>query len=109
MRKLHLALIIFTALCLLITICWGVVWNYANLQTVPPNVTAGAVAIGGLKIEEARHLLSQQQVQQNSFSADDFEIVIQALEELKEGSIWERAAYRFNFPVHFDLNSAATK
>lgn len=131
MKKFHLIFILCTSLLLLITVGWGFLWNYAKQQTVPQNVYAGGLSIGGMNIEEAKGLLeqykkllgsrsiqidimpvqglkqevaksSQWTAQQFGYEAE-FDEVLKALDQLNRGSIWERAEYRYHFPKSFPM------
>jgi len=107
------------------------IWNYAKQQTVPPNVYAGSLNLGGMQIGEAKNLIEQykkllenraiqieimpvQQLEQTASSVHwtaqqlgyqaEFDEVLRALEQLNKGSIWERAKYRYHFPTNFSIS-----
>ncbi|MUT64986.1 VanW family protein [Paenibacillus sp. NEAU-GSW1] len=125
MKKLHIGLIIVFSLLLLASIAWGFLWFYAEKDTVPEGVTAGGIAIGGMKVEEAIQILDEYEnrleqrsvkVTANAETADSkqwtvadigykaaFVDVREALVKLREGNLIERAKYRYRFPLTYEL------
>ncbi|WP_181438527.1 VanW family protein [Paenibacillus sambharensis] len=116
-RYKRLILIGITAL-LLTAAAWGALWLYAARSHIPDGVYAGEVAVGGLPAEEAITLLSeswdqaeQRQVvvegingKQQTWQLQELgyrikrEEALAAIRKLSEGSLWERARYRYHFP-----------
>lgn len=130
-KRLHIGFIILMALLLVAAGCWGVVWYYAMQRTVPEDVTAGGIPLGGMKIEEAVNVLNQYEdvldkrqliVKLNTADGGskqwtaaelgykaEFSEARAALLQLGEGSIWERAKYRYHFQKQFDLEQSWQK
>ncbi|WP_138496142.1 VanW family protein [Paenibacillus pinistramenti] len=108
---------------------WGAMLLYAGQTTVPRGVTAGGLPIGGLQVNEADDLLLRESgrlmaqpitlVSQEpplSIKADwskaglslRSDALLQALDQLQEGSLWQRVKFRYTFTkiwsleVHYD-------
>ncbi|MEK3885177.1 VanW family protein [Paenibacillus sp. PL2-23] len=102
------------------------VWKYAAQEVVPQGVTAGKLDIGGMGIDDAIALLDQYEkallarsitVQANTAAGDnrswglaelgyqaEFAGAREALLRLRQGSIWERAKYRYGFKGDLTLS-----
>lgn len=129
MRKLRWFLAGLIAVVLLVSAAGFIlVWKYANQDVVPVGVTAGKLDIGGMYIDEAIALLEKYEhalekrsitVQANQVAHDnkswivselgyqaEFIGVREALLKLREGSLWERARYRYKFQGHYPLSQS---
>lgn len=124
-KRIHIGIIVIASLLLLAAVGWGFVWNYALQKTVPEQVDAGGIQIGGLPVQEALDLLDQYEkslLQRTitihaSAAANDskqwtvaelgytakFDEARKALTKLGEGDIWERAVYRYQFRKSYAL------
>ncbi|WP_138753672.1 VanW family protein [Paenibacillus sinopodophylli] len=125
-KRIHIGIIIAASLLLLAAVSSGFVWNYALQKTVPEQVDAGGIAIGGLPLQEALHVLDQYEqallqrtisIQASTAAASDskswtvselgykaaFTGAREALAKLTEGDIWERAVYRYQFQKTYVL------
>lgn len=117
--------------CLLVLLAaagagYGLLRSYALQDTIPPGVKAGKLEIGGMPIEEAldlldryERMLKERTITVNAASSDSaswtaeqfgyraqFDGLREAIAELREGSLWERARYRYRFPLHFELTES---
>lgn len=129
MKKLRITLFSLLAILLLAIAAAGVmVWRYASQDTVPDGVTVGRIQLGGMDIDDALALLANYEKSlldrtitvRAAEPADDskswtvaelgyraeFDVVRQALLQLREGSVKERAQYRYKFPKHFSLSQS---
>lgn len=128
MKRLHMWFIILMSLLLLATAGWGVIWYYAQQRTVPEDVSAGGIPLGGMNIEEAVGLLNryEEALETRTLTVEaggaangskqwsaadigykaDFSKVRSALQRLTEGSVWERARYRYHFPKTYELEQS---
>ncbi|WP_182914440.1 VanW family protein [Paenibacillus sp. 1011MAR3C5] len=132
MKKLQWALWGVCAVVLLTAAAGFVVmWKYASQDLVPEGVTAGKLQIGGMYIDDAITLLDKYEqalekrsitVQANQVAEDSRSWIVSefgyqaeftgardALLQLKKGSLWERARYRYHFPSHFTLSQSWEK
>ncbi|GGG84681.1 VanW family protein [Paenibacillus radicis (ex Gao et al. 2016)] len=125
MKKVHMGLIVIISLLLIASVAWGGIWYYAQQDTVPDEVTAGGISIGGMKINEALELLDQYEktleqrtvkVEANGETADSKQWTVTQigysaewidvrndLDQLRKGTVWERAKYRYHFPKQYEL------
>ncbi|WP_424766674.1 VanW family protein [Paenibacillus sp. sgz302251] len=116
------------SLILVAAVGWGFVWSYALQKTVPEEVIAGGIPIGGLDIDDAVERLAQARqsllkrtitIHGNSVTNDskswtveelgykaEFEEARAALLQLREGDIWERAVYRYQFERTYPLKQS---
>ncbi|OMF35813.1 hypothetical protein BK133_10195 [Paenibacillus sp. FSL H8-0548] len=123
-----MAIIIVASLLLIAAVGWGVVWNYALQKTVPAEVDAGGIQIGGMPVEEALALLGQYEnsllqrtitIHNEAMKADKkqwtaaelgyiakFQGAREAIAKLDEGEIWERAVYRYHFQKSYTLTQS---
>ncbi|CAM4273892.1 VanW family protein [Paenibacillus tarimensis] len=105
-------------LLLLAAAAWGALWFYATRSHIPDGVRAGGADIGGLPADEAITLLSENwnQAEQRKVIIEGIngkqqtwalkelgyqikrEQALAAIRKLEEGSLWERARYRYHFP-----------
>ncbi|MCF2940688.1 VanW family protein [Paenibacillus alkaliterrae] len=103
-------------------------WNYALQKTVPAEVNAGGIPIGGMLIDDAIKLLEQYEnsllqrtitIQAAAAAKDskqwtvselgykaEFAGIREALLVLGEGDTWERATYRYNFQKSYPLKQS---
>ncbi len=124
LKKIHMAVIAVSSLLLLFSLAWGMLWHYAEQRTVPPRVQAGGLSLSGMNIAEAvawldnleRALLSRTvdirfneagdsrswTVQELGYTAE-FAGAREALAKLREGGLWERAAYRRDLQTAYPL------
>ncbi|CAM4477995.1 vancomycin resistance protein YoaR [Paenibacillus endophyticus] len=125
-KRIHIGIIVLASLLLAAAVCWGFVWNYALQKTVPKQVDAGGIQIGGLTLQEALNKLDQYEksllqrtitIQSSAAVASDskqwtvselgykaaFTGAREALAKLEEGDIWERAVYRYQFQKSYAL------
>ncbi|MWC30594.1 VanW family protein [Paenibacillus sp. MMS18-CY102] len=129
MKRMHIVFTVVLGLLLLASIGWGALWMYAKGTDVPDGVIAAGIPIGGMDIDEAVAVVSQyatsweqQQaiVKANGQSGDDrawtlkelgysadVKEVLAALEQLRKGSIVERARYRHDFAPKLDATFSA--
>ena len=120
MKKLHLSLIATIAALLLASTAWGLMMSYASQDTVPDGTVVDGVPIGGLQIDQSIEKLEEAWTafeateltitanltkdKQQTWSLGELgfrvnrEPVLQAVQSLREGSLLERARYRFTFP-----------
>ncbi|MDQ6422484.1 VanW family protein [Paenibacillus sp. LHD-117] len=126
MKKLRITLVSLLSVLLLVAAVAGVlVWNYAKQDTVPEGVTVGNMALGGMPIDDALAMLSGYEksllertvtVRAGDPAGDSrswtvaelgyraqFDAVRIALLGLREGSVWDRAVYRYKFPRSYSL------
>ncbi|MCA0757575.1 VanW family protein [Paenibacillus sp. N4] len=125
LKRIHIGVIVISSLLLLAAIGWGIVWNYALQKTVPAEVTAGGLPIGGMPVNDALAMLEQIEntlqertvtVHASAAAGDskqwkvpefgykaDFSGARTAILKLKEGSTWDRAVYRYNFAKNYPL------
>jgi hypothetical protein len=123
-KKIHIGVILASALLLLAALIWGMFWNYAQQTNVPAKVTAGGMSIGGMNVAEALLLLDnleqtlltrtiiiqspdaggskQWSAQALGYTAE-FAGAREALIRLGDGDIWARAAYRLDFQTEYPL------
>ncbi|NIK79321.1 vancomycin resistance protein YoaR [Paenibacillus castaneae] len=114
------------ALLLAAAVGWGIVYNYANQKTVPDEVIAGGIPIGGLRVDAALEQLEniENSLQQRTITihataaATDskqwtvselgykasFSDIRKALQKLDEGNMWDRAVYRYHFQPSYTLS-----
>ncbi|QAY67802.1 VanW family protein [Paenibacillus protaetiae] len=131
MKRLHIGLIVVLSLLLIAAAGWGVIWYYAQQNTVPEGVKAGGISLSGMDIDEAVHLLDQYEqtmkqrtvtVQANvteesakQWTAEqigykaDYSKARAALLQLEEGSIWDRAKYRYHFQKDYPFEQSWDK
>lgn len=127
-KRIHITIIVAASLLLIAAVGWGFVWNYAHQKTVPNEVVAGGIPIGGLPIHEALEklekyedsLLQRTIAIHTEASADDkkqwtaaelgykaeFQGIREALAKLDEGDSWERAQYRYHFQKAYTLEQS---
>lgn len=128
MKKLHILLIILTSLLLIAAVSYGLIHLYASRNTVPSGVTVGGIDVGGLSFEQAQARLQQEitraenrvvllQVPETTNSqAQEIEVKLNqagihyttekwnsAIQQLKEGPVWSRAAARWHLTKHWDM------
>ncbi|GIQ65985.1 hypothetical protein PACILC2_45530 [Paenibacillus cisolokensis] len=125
MKQLHVLWIVLFSLLLLAAAGWGGLALYADQPVLPANTTVGELNIGGRPIDDALaalHALQKaaEEEWQGEIAVEDeeakrwtikelklaaeLETVRTALLRLREGSVWERAKYRYRFPRSFDLS-----
>ncbi|MEK5257147.1 VanW family protein [Paenibacillus sp. FSL F4-0125] len=125
MKKIHLALIVLTALILIGSLIYGGLHLYSHNNTLPKGTTLAGWEVGGLNISEARSELEEKlhalesvplvlQVEGNSeltlklkqagmtYAAAAFE---QGLQDLTEGGLWDRVKARYSFPQNWSLEA----
>jgi len=127
-KRIHIGIIIAASLLLIAAVGWGFIWNYALQKTVPDEVDAGGIAIGGMPVEDALKLLTEYEssLQQRTITIHaaveagdskqwtvnelgykaEFKTIREALLKLGEGDIWDRAVYRYQFPIQYELTQA---
>ncbi|MFX3636827.1 MAG: VanW family protein [Candidatus Pristimantibacillus sp.] len=128
MKKLHIWVIIVTALLLAASIGWGMLWYYSGQETVPEEVTAGGISIGGMSIDDALKLLDEYEktleqrtvkIDANAETSDskqwtvseigynaEFIGIRENLVKLRHGNLWERSKYRYHFPKTYELTQS---
>jgi Uncharacterized vancomycin resistance protein len=129
-KKLHLWIIVIFALLLVASVGYGALSYYADQDTVPEQVTAGGVNIGGLPIQDALKKLDQYEqmlesrtiiVEGNAeakaegskqwkaseigYSAE-FIGVKEEIKKLRTGNVWTRSKFRYHFPSSFELKQS---
>lgn len=110
MKKIHLALIVVTALILICSLIYGGLYLYGHKSTLPKGTTLAGWEVGGLNISEVRSELQKKlpaleavplvlKVEGNSeltlnlkqagmtYEAAAFE---RGLQDLTEGQLWDR-------------------
>ncbi|WP_339288330.1 VanW family protein [Paenibacillus sp. FSL E2-0201] len=125
MKKIHLALIVVTALILIGSLIYGGLHLYSHNNTLPKGTTLAGWEVGGLNITEVRSELEEKlhalesvplvlQVEGNSeltlklkqagmtYAAAAFE---QGLQDLTEGRLWDRVKARYSFPQNWSLEA----
>ncbi|WP_157265727.1 VanW family protein [Paenibacillus sp. FJAT-27812] len=124
-KRIHIGIIVIASLLLVAAVGWGFVWNYALQKTVPAEVDAGGIPIGGMPVSDALKLLDQYEnsllqrtitIHATAANGDnkqwtvaelgykaEFKGVRDALLKLGEGDIWERAVYRHQFAKTYGL------
>ncbi|GGG06693.1 VanW family protein [Paenibacillus abyssi] len=125
MKKLHAAWIAGCLLLLLITTSWGLLYVYASQNKVPGHTVVGGTAIGGLAIDQALDHLEKAwdgfeqreiHITAGAAAADEktwtlgelgFQVerseVRSAILKLREGTLLEKAKYRYYFPRSYEL------
>ncbi|WP_223065926.1 VanW family protein [Paenibacillus caui] len=122
-KKRFTVFLLATALFLTICVIFGI-RLYAGQNTVPRGVTVGGLSVGSLRISEAAELLSREKAallrQQVILRGKKFSVettwsragvqahyndFLLSLEKLKEGSLWTRAKYRYQFPKKWELET----
>ncbi|MBH5320648.1 VanW family protein [Paenibacillus sp. GSMTC-2017] len=129
MKKFRFTItIILSVLILLLAIGMTLIWRYSNQDSVPEGVHTGVVALGGMSIDQAidfidkyeRSLLARKitvvanQVANDKKSWDVTELGYRAefvgaregLLKLREGSLWDRALYRYKFSQSYTLSQS---
>lgn len=132
MNRLRITLVSLLVFILLAVAAAGVlIWNYAERDTVPGGVTIGTIQLGGMPIDDAVTLLSRYEqslldrtitIKAGEPASDsqswtaaelgyraEFSEAKQALLKLREGHVWDRARYRYNFPKQFKLSQSWTR
>lgn len=124
-KRIHISIIVIASLLLVAAVGWGFVMNYALQKTVPSEVDAGGIPIGGMPVDDALKLLGQYENSllqrtitiHGTAAANDskqwtaaelgykaeFKGVREALLKLSTGDIWERAVYRYQFQKKYEL------
>ncbi|GKU76779.1 VanW family protein [Paenibacillus sp. L3-i20] len=126
MKKLRITIaIIVSVLILLVAIGLTLLWRYAYQDVVPDGVKAGAILLGGMQIDQSIDLLSNYEQEllarqitvtasevakdSKSWIADElgyraqFAGAKETLLKLREGSVWDRIRFRYEFPKSFAL------
>lgn len=102
--------------------------NYANQKTVPAEVDAGGILIGGMPVDDALEQLGRYEssllqrtitIHATALTSDskqwtvaelgykaEFKSVREALFKLNKGDIWERAVYRYQFQKKYELSQS---
>jgi vancomycin resistance protein YoaR len=125
MKKIHLALIVITALILIGSLIYGGLHLYGHNNALPKGTTLAGWEVGGLNISEVRSELETKlhtlesvplvlQVEGNAeltlnlkkagmtYEAAAF---VQGLQDLTEGRLWDRVKARYSFPQHWSLEA----
>lgn len=124
-KRIHVSIIVIASLLLVATVGWGFVMNYALQKTVPGEVDAGGIPIGGMPVDDALKLLEnyeksllQRTIAIHATAANgdskqwtvaelgykaEFKGVRDALLKLGDGDIWDRAVYRYQFAKKYEL------
>ena len=124
-KRIHVGIIVIASLLLVAAVGWGFVMNYALQKTVPAEVDAGGIQIGGMPVDDAlkrlenyENSLLQRTITIHAAAANgdskqwtaselgykaEFKSVRDALVKLEEGNIWDRAMYRYQFPKKYEL------
>ncbi|MDQ8734002.1 VanW family protein [Paenibacillus sp. LHD-38] len=124
-KRIHIGIIVIASLLLIAAVGWGFIWNFALQKTVPEQVDAGGIQIGGLPVQEALDLLDQYEksllertitIHTTAAASDSkqwsvselgytakFDEARKALKKLGEGDIWDRAVYRYQFQKSYAL------
>ncbi|WP_375104181.1 VanW family protein [Paenibacillus sp. RS8] len=125
MKKIHLALIVVTALILIGSLIYGGLHLYSHNNALPKGTTLAGWEVGGLNISEVRSELEEKlhalesvplilQVEGNSeltlnlkqagmtYAAAAFE---EGLQDLTEGRLWDRVKARYSFPQNWSLEA----
>lgn len=119
MKKLHIAFIIVGIIVLILATSWGLLYIYSTSSKLPAGVHAGGVQIGGMSTQQAWESLNEAwddfeqrpvritlnasaglahtwTLQQLGIAVERTDIKL-ALDQLGEGSLLERAIYRYTF------------
>ncbi|RIX47332.1 hypothetical protein D3P08_25255 [Paenibacillus nanensis] len=129
MGKLRIFVIsLVSVLAVLVAAGLVLLWKYAEQDVVPQGVKAGEIAIGGMPIDDAVALLDRYEdalakrsitIEANQAAKDqkqwsvaelgykaEFAGAKEALLKLREGSLWDRAKYRYSFQKSFPLSQS---
>jgi vancomycin resistance protein YoaR len=129
MKKLRFTLLTLAILLLAaVAVTGALLWQYAEQDSVPEGVTIGRIELGGMPIADALELLSRYEkslqdrtitVRAGEPAGDskswttaelgyraEFSEARLALLKLREGSLWDRAVYRYHFPKHYSLSQS---
>ncbi|RXZ82714.1 hypothetical protein EBB07_09470 [Paenibacillaceae bacterium] len=139
MKKLHIGMIITCFVLLCATTCWGLLYSYVSQKTIPGQLKIGFSSIEGLRLEDALahlekewdnfehqsiivNLKEHNDGAQGTRGGSEHEWTLERLGykierqpirdkllQLEEGSLLERAKYRFSFPDRLELHIQSDK
>ncbi|MCM3628129.1 VanW family protein [Paenibacillus glycanilyticus] len=129
-KKLHLSIIIIFALLLVASVGYGALSYYSGQDTVPEQVTAGGVELGGLPIDDALKKLDQyeQMLENRTITVEgnaeakaegskqwkasevgynaEFIGVREEIKKLRTGNVWTRSKFRYHFQTTYGLKQS---